>query len=377
VKRLALTEADAAAMSRSELCLLTVPDAAVGPVARAVAPELGRTTGLVHCAGALTLELLQPAAAGRPTGSFHPLVSVTGPETPLGGYSAAIATRSRVLAPLLGRLAEVLGLRPLRVPEQGRAAYHAGAALAASGLVSLLDAAVAAWREAGVPERDALAALVPLMRSALDGAEARGTVAALTGPVSRGDAEVVQAHVRALPPDVLPIYLALQQRVLAHAAARLPTRWWRASVRCSAPRRQSGVQHGSAHLADCEPHPSPGGRQERRSGHDGAGDPRGRVLSQKHLQLVRPRAAPPAAGRPVRCARRRASDCVRRAPIPSAAQRLRLEAHPAPRSSRDGLVSPGASREQERTLRLRCGRAARPTVRNGSRSAFQEQVRPR
>ena len=46
--------------------------------------------------------------------------------------------------------------------------------------------------------------------------------AALTGPVVRGDAEVVQAHVRALPPDVLPIYLALQQRVLAHAAARLP-----------------------------------------------------------------------------------------------------------------------------------------------------------
>ena len=221
-KRLGLIEADAAAMSRAELCLLTVPDAAVGPVARAVAPQLGRTTGLVHCAGALTLEVLQPSAAGRPTGSFHPLVAVTGPETPLAGHSVAIATRSRVLAPLLGRLAEVLGLRPLRVHEQGRAAYHAGAALAASGLVSLLDAAVVAWRIAGVPEREAMVALAALMRSALAGTEARGTVAALTGPVVRGDAEVVQAHVRALPSDVLPIYLALQQRVLAHAAARLP-----------------------------------------------------------------------------------------------------------------------------------------------------------
>ncbi len=221
-KRLALTEADAGAMSRAELCLLTVPDAAVAPVARAVAPQLGRSTALVHCAGALTLEVLQPAAAGRPTGSFHPLVSVTGPQTRLEGHSVAIATRSRVLAPVLGRLAEGLGLRALRVPEDGRAAYHAGAALAASGLVSLLDAAVAAWHAAGVPEREAMVALVALMRSALDGAEARGTVAALTGPVVRGDAEVVQAHVRALPPDVLPIYLALQQRVLAHAAARLP-----------------------------------------------------------------------------------------------------------------------------------------------------------
>lgn len=221
-RRLGLAEATAAGMQRAELCLLTVPDGAVAAVARGVAPLLGASTGLIHCAGALTLEVLQPAAAGRPTGSFHPLVSVTGPETPLAGHSVAIATRARVLAPLLGQLAGALGLRPLRVPEQGRAAYHAGAALAASGLVSLLDAAIAAWRAAGVPEREAMAALAALMRSALAGAEERGTVAALTGPVVRGDAEVVQAHVRALPRDVLPIYLALQQRVLAHAAARLP-----------------------------------------------------------------------------------------------------------------------------------------------------------
>lgn len=220
-KRLGLVEAEAEAMGRAELCLLTVPDAAVAAVARAVAPLLGPSTGLVHCAGALTLEALQPAAAGRPTGSFHPLVSVTGPETPLGGHSVAIATRARPLVPLLGRLAEALGLRPLRVPEEGRAAYHAGAALAASGLVALLDAAVAAWQEAGVPEREAMGGLVALMRSALDGAEARGTVAALTGPVMRGDAEVVQSHLRALPSEVLPIYLALQQRVLARAADRL------------------------------------------------------------------------------------------------------------------------------------------------------------
>lgn len=221
-KRLGLHEADAAALSRADLCLLTVPDGAVAAVARAVAPLLGRSTGLVHCAGALTLEVLQPAAAGRPTGSFHPLVSVTGPETPLAGHSVAIATRSRVLAPLLGRLAGALGLRPLRVPEDGRSAYHAGAAMAASGLVSLLDAAIAAWGAAGVSEREAMTALAALMRSALAGGEARGAAAALTGPVVRGDAEVVRAHVRALPDDVLPIYLALQQRVLAHAAARLP-----------------------------------------------------------------------------------------------------------------------------------------------------------
>jgi len=219
--RLGLREADAKALGAAELCLLAVPDAAVASVAAAVAPRLGKATGLVHCAGALTLDVLASAAGGRPIGSFHPLVNVTGPSTPLAGHAVAVATRSRVLAPRLGALARALGLIPVQVPESGRAAYHAGALLAASGLVAHLDAAVAAWRAAGVSERDALEALVPLMRSALDGVEERGLVGALTGPVVRGDAEVVQAHLRALPRDVLPLYRALASRVLDRVADRL------------------------------------------------------------------------------------------------------------------------------------------------------------
>jgi predicted short-subunit dehydrogenase-like oxidoreductase (DUF2520 family) len=215
LRRFSLKEAAAEDLVRAELCLLTVPDAAVASVAEAVAPLLGPRTGLVHCAGALNLEVLQPVAHGRPTGSFHPLVAVTRAEATLAGHAVAVATRSRSLAPMLGALARVLGLRPLRVPEGGRAAYHGGAVLAASGLVALLDAAVEAWRTAGVERQEALAALAGLMRSALAGAEVHGTVGALTGPVVRGDAEIVQAHLRALPEDVLPIYRVLESRVLA------------------------------------------------------------------------------------------------------------------------------------------------------------------
>jgi len=217
LRRFSLKEATAQDLVRAELCLLTVPDAAVASVADAVAPLLGPRTGLVHCAGALDLEVLQPAAHGRPTGSFHPLVAVTRADIGLPGHAVAVATRSRSLAPMLGALARVLGLRPLRVPEGGRAAYHGGAVLAASGLVALLDAAVEAWTTAGVDRKEALGALAALMRSAVGGAEAQGTVGALTGPVVRGDAEVVQAHLRALPAGVLPIYRVLESRVLALA----------------------------------------------------------------------------------------------------------------------------------------------------------------
>jgi predicted short-subunit dehydrogenase-like oxidoreductase (DUF2520 family) len=213
-KAFRLREATDAETRAAPLCFLTVPDGAVASVAAAVAPLLGPSAALVHCAGALTLEVLHTAAAGRPTGSFHPLVAVSSADTPLAGHAVAVATRSRLLAPELVRVARALGLSPLRIPEAARAAYHAGAALAAGGLVALLDASVATWQAAGIERRAAERALLPLMRSALGGVETRGLLRGMTGPVVRGDAEVVEAHLAAVPEDVLPLYRYLFARAL-------------------------------------------------------------------------------------------------------------------------------------------------------------------
>jgi len=221
-KSLRLREATEAETRLTPLCFLTVPDGAVASVAASVAPLLGPSAALVHCAGALTLDVLHAAAAGRPTGSFHPLVAVSSADTPLQGHAVAVATRSRLLAPELVRVARALGLSPLRIPESARAAYHAGAALAAGGLVALLEAAVATWETGGIERKAAERALLPLMRSALGGVEARGLLRGMTGPVVRGDADVVEAHLTALPDDVLPLYRQLFARMLRHLSPTLP-----------------------------------------------------------------------------------------------------------------------------------------------------------
>jgi predicted short-subunit dehydrogenase-like oxidoreductase (DUF2520 family) len=114
-----------------------------------------------------------------------------------------------------------VGLRALRVPEKHRAAYHAGAVLSAGGVVAALSAAVEAFRVAGISEEDALAALLPLTRSALRGVEARGLAAGYTGPIARGDSEVVAAHLAALPPPVAAVYRPLSRRGLELARSRL------------------------------------------------------------------------------------------------------------------------------------------------------------
>nr|WP_217277812.1 Rossmann-like and DUF2520 domain-containing protein [Corallococcus exiguus] len=219
-RALGLKPATPADLKKAHVCVLCVPDAAVPSMADALSRELPRTVALVHTAGALPLSALG-TQRGRAVGSFHPLCAVSSAWDSLAGHTAAISTRSPALRAVLQRMAEDVGFAMFDVPEAHRAAYHAGAVLSAGGLVALADAAVGALGAAGIEPEAALKALLPLMRSALRGIEARGLSGGLTGPIVRGDAGVVAAHLAALPSDIAPLYAQLSRRALRLASERL------------------------------------------------------------------------------------------------------------------------------------------------------------
>lgn len=220
VRSLGLEPATPRHLALARVALLCVPDQAVPKAARELARRLGRGAALVHCAGALSLQALG-TPRGRPLGSFHPLCAVSDPRDSLAGHAVALSTRSRALKAVLRRMAAELELQVLEVPEARRAAYHAGAVLSAGCAVALLSAAVEALGHAGIPEEAALQALLPLTRSSLRGVEARGLARGLTGPVVRGDASVVEAHLAALPPGAAEVYRLLSLRSLHLAASRV------------------------------------------------------------------------------------------------------------------------------------------------------------
>jgi predicted short-subunit dehydrogenase-like oxidoreductase (DUF2520 family) len=66
---------------------------------------------------------------------------------------------------------------------------------------------------AGVTPEVARRVYLPLIRGAAANLEI-GPVAALTGPVRRGDAETVAAHLNALPPGERELYLLLAREAL-------------------------------------------------------------------------------------------------------------------------------------------------------------------
>ena len=223
---LGMSEATAAA----DLVLLTVPDDHIAPLAASLPWRAGQAA--VHCSGATSLDALAAArAAGAKVGGLHPLQIFSGPVanpeaalTLLAGSHAAIEAEDATLQARLQQLALGLGMQPFALPPGARAAYHAAAGYAASFLLSMLDEAGAIWRDAGLPPEAALPALLPLARGTLAAAEARGLAGALSGPISRGDAGVVAAHLQALGGQGRADFyrlIAQRQLGLARASGRL------------------------------------------------------------------------------------------------------------------------------------------------------------
>ncbi|WP_295825074.1 DUF2520 domain-containing protein [uncultured Microbacterium sp.] len=176
--------------------LLAVPDAEIATAASALAT--GRTVG--HLSGALDLSVLHPHEAF----GLHPLMTVTGSGSSFAGVTAAVAATTPAARAIASGLADVLGMTTVHVSDEDRPAYHAAASVAANFLVTLEGIAEQLAATAGV-ER---AALVPLVRAAVDNWAAHGAAAALTGPVSRGDDDTVARQRRAVQ-DRLPERLGL------------------------------------------------------------------------------------------------------------------------------------------------------------------------
>jgi predicted short-subunit dehydrogenase-like oxidoreductase (DUF2520 family) len=201
-----------------DLYVLGVPDAALDGVACELAQALDvaqspadrdSRTAVMHTSGATSTKVLAACAdRGCLTLSFHPLQTFSDPATGidrLPGTTVAV-TPGPGEDPdeawrLGGRIARAMGATACRLSEEHRVLYHAAATIAANYLVTLAHVAENLLGGAGFPPGMALPALLPLMRGALDNLATQGSVAALTGPLSRGDTGTVAAHLSALSRD--------------------------------------------------------------------------------------------------------------------------------------------------------------------------------
>ena len=201
---------------RAELLLLTVPDSELIGLINGLAATgaLRRGTIVAHTSGANGVAVLAPLTAqGCIPLAIHPAMTFSGSDEDIARLSETcfgITAADEIGYAIAQALVLEIGGEPFSVREEARTLYHAALAHGSNHVVTLIADAVVALRAAlsgdgllgqeavgdapgGLAER----ILGPLARAALENTLRRGQ-AALTGPVARGDAAAVAAHLAAL-----------------------------------------------------------------------------------------------------------------------------------------------------------------------------------
>ncbi|MBB5870752.1 putative short-subunit dehydrogenase-like oxidoreductase (DUF2520 family) [Allocatelliglobosispora scoriae] len=220
-----LLPADEVARAATNLLIISVPDDSLAGVVAGLAAVGAISPGQIvaHTSGAHGLSVLEPAVelGARPL-ALHPAMTFTGGTADLDRLADGISfgvTAPIDLAPIADVLVSDLGGEVEWIAEADRPLYHAALAHGANHLVTLVNEAADRLRDAGVTNPEMV--LAPLLTAALSNALHLGD-AALTGPVSRGDAGTVAKHVTALSavaPESVPTYLALARRTADRAIA--------------------------------------------------------------------------------------------------------------------------------------------------------------
>lgn len=210
----------AAAVRAAALVLVTVNDDELAGLARHLAKVDAVVEGSrwVHTSGRYGTAVLRPITlAGGRVAACHPAQTFPDDADPgLAGCGWAVTAAQRD-RPWANQLVRTLGGEPVDVDEAARVRYHAALTVGSNGTAAVVGLARDLLLAAGVttPERF-LSGLVT--RSAGNAAE-QGA-AALTGPVRRGDAQTVRAHLEDLHevlPEAVPAYRALAELALSYA----------------------------------------------------------------------------------------------------------------------------------------------------------------
>lgn len=211
-------------VGRAELVLLTVPDDALPDLIAGLSATSSWQAGqiVVHTSGRYGTAVFDAAAGHHVLGlALHPVMTFTGTSMDLvrlADCSFGI-TAPGPLRPVAEALVVEMGAEPVWIEEKDRPMYHAGLAHGANHIVTLVAQAMQILGSAGVQDPQRL--IAPLLHAALDNALRLGD-GALTGPVARGDAGTVAAHLAQLTgqtPDIRPAYVALARATAERALA--------------------------------------------------------------------------------------------------------------------------------------------------------------
>jgi predicted short-subunit dehydrogenase-like oxidoreductase (DUF2520 family) len=211
----------------ARLYLIAVGDDGIAGCAAALAGAGPLPPGSIvcHLSGALPSSVLAPVAErGGLVASVHPVLSFADPRDCVASFpgtwcgvegdAEAVACLSEAFAAIGGNI--------FSVDARFKTLYHTGSVLVCNYLTALVETGIRAYGKGGLSGETALRVMEPLVRGTLDNIFRNGTQQALTGPIARGDCQVVSRQLAAL--DDWDSEVALVYRSLGRVALQLSRR---------------------------------------------------------------------------------------------------------------------------------------------------------
>jgi len=231
-------EANAEAASLATCIFIATPDDTISSVCSEISQQGGFKQGdkVIHMSGAGGLDLLESARhAGASVASIHPIQSLADVEAAIRNIPKSTfgITADEAIREWSAELVRALGGIPFYVPETIKPLYHAAACMASNYLTTLIHMVEETYLSLGLNRDEAIRTFRPLVFGTLTNVETRGSIQALTGPISRGDTGTIEQHIRVLReklPAYLPAYctmglltvdLAVKQKTLTTEKAEL------------------------------------------------------------------------------------------------------------------------------------------------------------
>lgn len=206
--------------------LLGLPDGELEAFAAGLADRIaGRPELVFHLSGSVAANVLAPLAC--PVAAVHPVRAFANPEDAARNFAGTWCVGEGDEAALGKVLAvfETIGARTARLESRDKRLYHAATVAASNFLVALHQLARDLATQSGLPADSAVPMLIDLQRDTLRNLEAADPVAALTGPIERGDVAACRNLLDAvaqLAPEHQDLFRAQARAVVQLARRKSP-----------------------------------------------------------------------------------------------------------------------------------------------------------
>jgi len=210
-------------MAVSDAVAITTQDRVIQAVVKEIYEKANRLDGklIFHTSGADPSSVLMPLdEKGAYLGSLHPLQTFPDIDSAIEVLpdTCIFVEGEERAVPILRQIGENIGAKVYTIAGKDKVVYHLSAVFVCNLLSALMYAGKGLMDKINID----FAPFLPIIKATMKNIENKGPLAALTGPVVRGDVKTVKAHLASIEDMELhtKIYKALSEVAVQMAAER-------------------------------------------------------------------------------------------------------------------------------------------------------------